>query len=187
MNNLFDFDKEGNLVFSKHALLIKQFKEIWDRDRSLGHRKALQEFMYVYCMSDYKSEYNGYGIEKEKTIIEDVITIKNWKPDEVVKDAIEKYNELQLTSSMRHLMSIKKGLESLTEYYKTLIFDGEDKESILNFDPTKLQKALKNTDEMMDMYLKVEKKVLGEEVDARIRGAGKIGVFEDKESMKNLF
>jgi hypothetical protein len=60
---------EGDKVLvNPKALLIPEFAFIHERDRSQNKRKSTKEFAYVYYMSDYKSEYNAYGLNKQEQI-----------------------------------------------------------------------------------------------------------------------
>ena len=184
MNNLFVLNHKKELGLSPHALLIKEFKKLWDRDKTDNKQHAVQEFAYVYFMGDYKSEYNGYGIEKEKHIIEDVITMRRWKADEHVLAAVDKYEALQVTPSMSHLKSLRGALNSVTEYYKGLRYDNDmSDEDKIKFNPGLVAKSMSETDKMLETVLKWEEKVYGEEKEeANIKGGGRVGEFEDPDT-----
>ena len=48
------FKYEGyKLNISEEALLLKPFKEIWQRDKSKNKDKALQELGYIYFIITY--------------------------------------------------------------------------------------------------------------------------------------
>ena len=55
---LFDL-KARIVVVSPEALLIPEFKDLWDRDKSKDKLKAHRELSYVYFISDYKSPYRS--------------------------------------------------------------------------------------------------------------------------------
>ena len=62
------FKYEGyKLNISEEALLLKPFKEIWQRDKSKNKDKALQELGYIYFMSDPRSDYQYLVDEEERS------------------------------------------------------------------------------------------------------------------------
>ena len=97
------FKYEGyKLNISEEALLLKPFKEIWQRDKSKNKDKALQELGYIYFMSDPRSDYQYLVDEEErsKAIKEGEGIPSNWKPDKVVLDAITFYKSFKPTSAL---------------------------------------------------------------------------------------
>ncbi len=115
--NLFILE-DNKVKVAIEALLISNFKTIWDRDTSKAKEKALKELSYVYFMADYKSIYLAYP-ESTRTnqITLDIIKDPKWIPDEVVKAAIIKYEELQQTPTLRLLKSARHAIEEACNYY----------------------------------------------------------------------
>ena len=97
------FKYEGyKITISEEALLLKPFKEIWQRDKSKNKDKALQELGYIYFMSDPRSDYQ-YLVDKEersKSIKEGEGIPNNWNPDKAVLDAITFYKSFKPTSAL---------------------------------------------------------------------------------------
>lgn len=97
------FKYEGyKLNISEEALLLKPFKEIWQRDKSKNKDKALQELGYVYFISDPRSDYQYLVDEEErsKAIKEGEGIDSKWKPDKLVLDAIAFYKSFKPTSAL---------------------------------------------------------------------------------------
>lgn len=97
------FKYEGyKITISEEALLLKPFKEIWQRDKSKNKDKALQELGYIYFMSDPRSDYQYLVDEEErsKSIKEGEGIPDNWNPDKVVLDAITFYKSFKPTSAL---------------------------------------------------------------------------------------
>ena len=97
------FKYEGyKLNISEEALLLKPFKEIWQRDKSKNKDKALQELGYVYFISDPRSDYQYLVDEEErsKAIKEGEGIDSKWEPDKVVLDAITFYKSFKPTSAL---------------------------------------------------------------------------------------
>lgn len=97
------FKYEGyKITISEEALLLKPFKEIWQRDKSKNKDKALQELGYIYFMSDPRSDYQYLVDEEErsKSIKEGEGIPNDWDPDKVVLDAITFYKSFKPTSAL---------------------------------------------------------------------------------------
>ena len=97
------FKYEGyKITISEEALLLKPFKEIWQRDKSKNKDKALQELGYIYFMSDPRSDYQYLVDEEErsKSIKEGEGIPNDWNPDRVVLDAITFYKSFKPTSAL---------------------------------------------------------------------------------------
>lgn len=97
------FKYEGyKITISEEALLLKPFKEIWQRDKSKNKDKALQELGYIYFMSDPRSDYQYLVDEEErsKAIKEGEGIPNSWNPDKAVLDAITFYKSFKPTSAL---------------------------------------------------------------------------------------
>jgi hypothetical protein len=98
--NLFKY--EGYKVnISPEAMMLKPFKEIYDRDKSKSKDKAFLELAYIYFYCDPRSDYQYIidPIDKDKAIREGLDLLK-WKPDKKITEAIEFYNSFKSTSSL---------------------------------------------------------------------------------------
>ena len=107
--------------------MIKEFKTIWDQDKSKKKDKALKELAYVYHVVDFQSIYRNYHIDtRNAKIILDIFDSRQWTPDSKVKDAIMRYRELQTTLSMQLLDDVELGLTKLRDYFKDADFADDD-------------------------------------------------------------
>ena len=71
--------------------MIKEFKKIWNRDRSTKKDKALKELAYIYHSGDYQSIYRNYHIdtrdatEKERVLnVGDIIEVDRGDPHQLL-------------------------------------------------------------------------------------------------------
>jgi len=107
--------------------MIKEFKVIWNRDRSTKKNNALSELAYVYHSCDYQSIYRNYHIDtRDSKIRLDIFGEREWKPDSKVNEAINKYRELQTTLSMQLLNDVEIGLTKLRDYFREPNFDEDE-------------------------------------------------------------
>ena len=175
---------EGQLTVSPEALTIKDFAEIWKRDKTKTKKQAISELSFVFFMADItpRNVYRNYAEEERASrIIEDCVSIPKWKADSKVNTAILKYAELHYTKSMKLLDAAECTLDMLEKYFRTVdvsILDDKGKpvyaakDVIANIE--KIGKIYKGIKE-----LKIE--VLKEQAEAStIRGGGVVGIFEDE-------
>lgn len=175
---MFNYNDKDEIIPDPMLMLVPEFRRIWDRDKTKNKEKAKREFAYIYFICDYKSEYNTFGLEKEESIAKDIMKDKKYVPDDIVIEAIEKYDKLQLTSSMRYLKSIRMTVDSLIAYLDSLKYDPDNTDS---YKPAEITKSLKDIETILEKLEKWEKKVFEEEEEMVIRGGGKAGMFEDTE------
>jgi hypothetical protein len=186
-STLFIKDRTGVSV-NPVTLFIPEFKAVWDKhkDKSIADK----ELAYVYFVADYKSDYSSYGNDKPIAVAKDIMP-EDWKPDKITNDAVEKYKELQKTTSIRFLEWARMSMCGITDYFREMAILETDstavkKKKMSEFDPEKTVKLLKDVEPILTKLDKIEEKVLREEGlgENKIRGGGDIGFFEDPEAMK---
>ena len=112
--------KENKVVIEPDSLAIPVFREIWRRDKDRNKERAIKELSYIYFITDYKSPYNIYPDGKREDMIKsDFIKEDKWKPDDLIKSAITKYEEFQQTPSLRLLKAARKAQDEITNYLET--------------------------------------------------------------------
>lgn len=126
MKNLLEIEG-GMLTVSPESLLIKEFKVIWNRDRSTKKERALIELAYIYHTVDFQSIYRNYHIDTRDAKVKlDLFNDRQWKPDIKVADGIMRYKELQTTLSMQLLDDVELGLTKLRDYFRDIDFSQDD-------------------------------------------------------------
>jgi hypothetical protein len=80
---------------------LKPFRVIWDRDKTQGKLRALQELAFIYFFCDPRSDYMFIiNVENRKEkIIEQEGMKSSWKPDKQILSAMELYRYLTQTTS----------------------------------------------------------------------------------------
>lgn len=125
MLKLFRFENY-KLTISEEAFTIKVFADIWKRDKSKDKEKAIAELGYIYHFSDPRSDYQSIvnEIERENAIIEGEGLLK-WKPDELVKDAIEYYCKFKPTASYL-LEDTRVAIDKVRKFLKDIDLNAVD-------------------------------------------------------------
>ncbi len=170
MKKLFDI-QNGKVVLNPTTLWIPEFKAIWDRDKKKSKDRAVAEISYIVFLYSYQSPYQAYSEnEREERVIKDFFKgVPDWKPDELVQAAIDKYKELQDSVSLRLLRSTKLALETIEEYFKSANPD----------DITTIVKNAKELGNLVQSLDKLEKQVQKEQLDSgSVRGSSEVGLFE---------
>ena len=168
------FKYEGYEVrVAPEALTLKPFKKIWDRDKSKGKDKAMEELSFLYFYCDPRSDYqyitdNGDRLEAVK---EGLGFPADWKPDAALRVAIEFYGSFD-TSAARLLRMAAKEIDKVQE---TL-----DAMTPSNYKELKEQiSAMKMIPEIASMIQEAEKALNQEQEYGEASGSVEKGMFED--------
>ena len=179
--------KNNNPFPSPEALLIPEFKVLWDRDKTTGRLKtyAVEDMAYVYYMTDYQSPYRAYPVDdRKKEVRKDHIRSRTrWKEDQPIIDAMEKYDKLQETPNMRFLKAVEQTLEGLTSYFENLNFDPQKEDAngkkVPVSDAKKAMDAVAQAGKLLSSVQELREKVRSEQnVGSSIRGGGQAGDYE---------
>ena len=173
------FKYEGyKLNISEEALLLKPFKEIWQRDKSKSKDKALQELGYIYFMSDPRSDYQYLVDEEErsKAVKEGEGIDSKWKPDKVVLDAITFYKSFKPTSAL-----LLEDTRAMINGYRLKLREITADMSNLDIKEIKdLGAVIKQIPSLIKDLDEAEKALNSElKTSGRMRGSGEKTLFED--------
>lgn len=122
--DLFILDDKGIPVPKPELLLIESFSELWKRIRKIdgdadGRKKTQnrKELGYIYFQGKFDSRFKlKKGAEKENAIRKLIGLAPEWIPDELVKQCLIEYVELQVTASSEYVSSLEGTVNSLAKY-----------------------------------------------------------------------
>lgn len=146
-------------------LLLHPFSEIWDRCAPLTHHaKAIQEFSYIeFMVSPRRSNpFFGYDSDrKEKEIIARVFRGEEYKPDELVTQAMEMYKEFfyEASPGLTYLEDARTAAENTKKFLKDVDLSERTDKGMLILKPRDVTSALKDTGEVMKALAQLENKV----------------------------
>lgn len=175
MKNLIELTN-NSLSILPEALVIREFKALWDRDKSKNKDRAMKDLAYVYHSTDFQSIYRNYHPDTRTTKMKlDIYGDREYPIDDKIENAREKYRELQTTLSMELLSDAEFGLDKLREYFRNVDFSmDEEGKSAKNF--------IMNVKQLGDLVKGL--KLLREEVEKeladqmQLRGGSTIGKRE---------
>lgn len=163
------------------ALLVPEFKKIWDRDKTKDKSKAFNELRYIYFSTDYKSLYLSINSDdRAKKLAEDFMGDEKWKPDKDIISACMKYKEFQNTPTMRFLEDNQSAMESMGKYFRSIDWHEDTERGQPRYKITEVSAAVKNAGGIIDNIEKLKEKVSKEQSLSkdRARGQGSGGLLE---------
>ena len=112
----FEYEKNNLKLNKPGILLVHEFKEVWDSDKSRDKKNAFKVFQYIYLVADWNSPYVDYlEAEKHKSAMKDAGLTQAKVSD--LKDALKKYEEIQNSNRIiRYIKSTWKMLDELENY-----------------------------------------------------------------------
>lgn len=163
MAKIFDL-VDNQVVVKPESLLIYPFSEIWARDKSKDKNKAFKEITYIWFYTDFDSVFYEYEeSNRHKTICEDVIMDKNYKPDALVTKAIEAYKKYSTTPTMEMLEAQIKVIHKMKLYFEEIDFTEDDIDKVTNsiIKVPKLMEAINQAKEICRKEQQTGERVIG--------------------------
>lgn len=175
---LFKYE-QYKVTISEEAFSMKPFKQIWNRDKSQSKDRAISELSYIYFMQDPRSDYQYLVDEDERAraIIEGEGLPADWKPDKLVKEALEFYNQFKPTSALL-LEDTRFMIDQYRKKLRSMASNGFDELTVKELkDINALIKAIPSLVKDLDEA----EKALSSEMrnQGKMRGQGEKTIFED--------
>lgn len=176
---LFNIDPSGRVLMNPDSIAIPTFRALWDRDKSKTKERATMEISYVVFLCDYKSPYRSYSeSDRSKIVKEDFIRNSEWEPDELIQEAIKKYNEFQETTFSRLVNKSLKLADKLSDYMDTIEFSGKDERQARETVDT-IVKTLEKVGNIVKSLTTLKKQVETDSTEqTNVRGKAEIGDYE---------
>lgn len=177
------FDIKGEeVILNAQTLGIPPFKAIYERDKSKGKKVAFREISYITFLCDNTTDnrYRGYSEqERDQVLRRDFIKEDGWEPDELVKEGIKKFIELQKTPTSKLYESALSGANKLAGYFQNIDFDTLDDEGKPIHSAKELAQNLAAVGNIVKSLKQLEAVVRQEQQDATTaRGGSEISEFE---------
>jgi hypothetical protein len=184
MGKLFDIVK-NEVRLNPDIIAVPAFNVLWERDTSRNKTTAKKELSYIVFLSDFKSPYRDLPPKEKVSIIRADIFGKrsDWKPDELVQEAIDKYRQLQKTPTMYLLESAEEAVDKLANYFRTVDFEGADDIGKAAKD---LASSVVTVGNIRKSLSSLKQQVETEISDTNARGNTEIYYYENPESVQKL-
>ena len=123
--NVFVYDNVNNRleINEGEILLVKEFKDLFDKDKSKDKRQAFKELTYIYLAIDWKSPYNQYSeLEKHEEALRDSGLTEEEFNNPVFRAACRKYRALQDSNkSIKMLNAAKAAVDRFIDYFEVIV------------------------------------------------------------------
>jgi hypothetical protein len=176
------FKYEGyKITVEPEALLLKPFKALWKRDRSLTKEKAMMELGFIYFFCDVRSDYQ-YIVDPEDRMEQIKLgegLPKDWKPDSAVKEAIDFYNSFK-SSSILLLEDTRKAVNKFREMLDDIDFGALDANGKPVYPMNTVLSTIAKVPELVRALDEAERSIAAEIAqNDKVRGAQTKSVYED--------
>lgn len=176
------FRYEGyKITIDPEALLLKPFKNLWNRDRSINKEKALQELGYIYFMCDPRSDYQYLSDEEDrsKAVKEGEGIPLSWKPDKLVQEAISFYLSFKPTSVLL-LEDTRYAVDKLRTLLRNIDLTEQDDKGKPIYTLNTVTATIKQIPSLAKDLDEAEKAIASELREiGKMRGQGQKTIFED--------
>lgn len=167
------------LTVAPEALLIRPIRRLWNQDRSERKEKFYQQMSYLYFMVAPLSTYSyilDYD-ERSKTIIEQEGLPSDFRPSELLAEAMKIYKEHTKTVSQGLLESSLIGADKVSKFLRDLDLTETDYKGRPKYQVSTVTAALKNIEGIVQSIQTLQKKVEQELVDnGKARGSQELTV-----------
>ena len=176
------FRFEGyKLTISEEAFLLKPFKILWNRDKTKGKEKALQELGFIYFFCDPRSDYQ-YIVDEDRrreAIIDGEGIKKGWKPDKEVQQAIDFYNSFKSESALL-LEDTRFAVDKLRKLLRDIDLNALDDKGKPVYTLNTITSTIKQIPALVKDLNEAEKTLITElNMGGKMRGQGEKTIFED--------
>lgn len=176
------FKYEGyKITIEPEALLLKPFKALWKRDRSLTKEKAMMELGFIYFFCDVRSDYQ-YIVDPEDRMKEIKLgegLPADWEPDKLVKEAIDFYNSFK-SSSILLLEDTRVAVNRFREMLNEIDFKEVDDKGKPIYPMNTVLATIKQVPELVKSLDEAERSIAAEIAqNDKVRGAQTKSVYED--------
>lgn len=162
--------KDGVLVVTAECYTVPELKKFIDKYPD-NHKPYL---WYIYCHVHPESPYaNVPKEEKEEAIVPDTIdTLGDFdSEDPMLRQAVTKLTTLYTSTTMRHFLSGKIMMDTLSSFYETaMVKDGKDGNL------AEVQRGLREMGATMKSFREAEKQA-DEELKDRMKGNSELGEY----------
>ena len=176
------FKYEGyQVVVSEEALLLKPFRDVYDKDPNDDKSGAMKELAYVYFMCDPRSDYQYIVDDEERhaAVIEGEGFAKSWKPNAKVLRAMEFYKSFKPMSALL-LEDTRFAVDKLRRLLRDIDLSKVDDKGKPLYTLNTITSTIKQIPQLVKDLDEAEKAIESEmKTSGKMRGSGAKTIFED--------
>ena len=179
--------REGKVFPTVHAIMVRPYKDIWERDTDPDKPRAMRELGYIELMMSFKKSnpYKGYSKDDRKAKLEEDlgVNVQELEEDPLIVEALEHYEDLRVNSSptISYYLAAREGAEKMKKWLRDFdMSEVNPKTQAPMLKPREVTSALKDTFDVMKTLDGLRTKVNEEIYDAtKTRGNKEINPLEE--------
>ena len=172
--------EDYQIKIADEALLIRPIRRLFNADRSERKEKFLQQMSYMYFMVSPQSSYSYIfdTEERHKTIVEQEGLPEDFKPSEMLEEAMKIYKQHTTTVSQKLLNDALVAANTVGNFLRTVDLTEEDRNGKPKYQVAQITAALKNLEGIVSTIQNLQKKVDSEllEGQGKARGAQELTI-----------
>ncbi len=171
---LFDITND-KVQLNPQTLYVPEFKKLWDRDKTTDKSKCHREISHIVFLLDNSTDnpYMHYSEDDRKKILDIDFPIVM---DEVIQNAMNKFNLLNTSRYEKVVMAALETLEAVESYYKDITLQAKNKQE---FDIKELLMSMKDLGAAFKQLKELERQLQADRMeDSKVRGSSEIGMYE---------
>ena len=156
------------------ALLVRPIRELFLKDKSKKKEEFWKQISYLWFMCDPRSSYQYLTepLERAKEIKKQEGLGEDWEPSDLLKEAMDIYRSMTITTSAILLEGMRKGIDKLSSFLSTTDFTDKTVASMTS--------ALRQIPELARALVEAEKSLAKDfDADDKARGSSVKAVGED--------
>ena len=181
--NVFVYDNVNNRleINEGEILLVREFKNLFDKDKSKDKSQAFKELTYIYLALDWKSPYSQYTeLERHEEALRDSGLTEEEFNNPVFREACRKYRALQDSNkSIKMLNAAKTAVDRFIDYFEVIVdLNERDQNGKPIFSAEKVMKEVSNLTKVHQELIDLENAVKKELIEQSTLRAGAVEDFD---------
>ena len=181
--NVFNYDNVNNRleINEPEILLIKEFKALYDRDKTKTKTRFWKELTYIWLAIDWKSLYSQYTEqERHQEAISDSGITEEEFDDPLFREACRKYKALQESNkSIKMLRAAMNAVDQFIDYFNDIVdLNERDINGKPIFNAKKVMEEVGQLGKVHGELIELENKVKKELAEKSTLRAGAIEDFD---------
>lgn len=163
------------IKLADEAFLVRPIRRLFNADRSERKEQFWRQISYMYFMINPASSYS-YILdldERSEQIIKQEGLPEDFKPSDMLKEAMGFYRQMTITPSQELLQSALIGAKKVGDFLRTVDLTEEDGKGKPKYQVSTITSALKDVEKIVSSLQSLQKKVEQEleEDNGKARGA----------------
>lgn len=153
--------EDYQIKLADEAFLVRPIRRLFHQDRSERKENFWRQIAFMYFMVSPASSYS-YIIDMEERaaeVIKQEGLPEDFKPSELLREAMEIYRKLTITPSQELLQSSIIGAKKVGDFLRTVDLTEEDDKGKPKYQVSSITSALKDVEKIVSSLQTLQKKV----------------------------